>query len=72
MSIRHLLQFKNCVRESLSLNQEINGNECELIILIDPGLIKQVQDTIMSVCKGQGHCEVISLKETVEGDELIS
>ena len=66
-------QSSNANNNSLIVEtQEVNGSECELIILIDPGLIKQVQDTVLAVCKGQGHCEVISLKETVEGDELIS
>ena len=53
-------------------NDEVNGTECEIILLIDPGLIKKVQETVLSVCKGQAVCDVVSLKETVEGDEIIT
>ena len=53
-------------------SDEVNGTECEIILLIDPGLIKKVQETVLSVCKGQASCDVLSLKETVEGDEIIS
>jgi len=53
-------------------SDEVNGTECEIILLIDPGLIKKVQETVLSVCKGQAVCDVVSLKETVEGDEIIT
>lgn len=41
------------------------------VCLIDPGNFREVDDLIKSETKGQGHMEVLNLKEVTEGEETL-
>ena len=41
------------------------------VCLIDPGSFRVVDDLVRSETKGQGHMELLSLKEVTEGEETL-
>lgn len=38
---------------------------------MDPGCYREISDLLQRELRGQGHLEVLNLKETEEGDEAI-
>ncbi|KAJ3299142.1 hypothetical protein HK104_009936 [Borealophlyctis nickersoniae] len=48
------------------------GEEYELICLIDPGNFRPINDIISSETKGRGQMEVLSVRDTEDGDEVVS
>lgn len=51
-------------------NEEFDG-DLEMIILIDPGLFRHIDDLIRIETKGRGRLEVISLKDVKDDEEQI-
>ncbi|XP_041348250.1 ribosome maturation protein SBDS-like [Gigantopelta aegis] len=47
------------------------GETLEMVLLIDPGCYREVDELIQTETRGQGQLEVISLKEVEEGDEKL-
>lgn len=43
----------------------------EMVLLTDPGNYRQVDELVSKESRGKGQLEVISLKEVLEGDELL-
>ena len=41
------------------------------VCLIDPGHLREIDDLVKSETKGQGHMELLSLKEVTEGEETL-
>jgi len=41
------------------------------VCLIDPGHFREVDDLVRCETKGQGHMELLSLKEVTEGEETL-
>lgn len=41
------------------------------VCLIDPGRFREVDELIKSETKGQGHMELLNLKEVTEGEETL-
>ncbi|XP_013385789.1 ribosome maturation protein SBDS-like [Lingula anatina] len=50
-------------------SEESDGDELEMVILIDPGCYREIDDLVKTETKGKGRIEMLSLKEVVEGDE---
>ncbi|KAJ1538626.1 hypothetical protein HK096_001384, partial [Nowakowskiella sp. JEL0078] len=44
----------------------------EWVALIDPGKFRAISEIVMTESKGRGVVEVLSVKETREGDEILS
>lgn len=44
---------------------------CVQVCLIDPGSYREIDEIVSRDTKGQGSVEVLSLKDTEEGDEQI-
>lgn len=45
---------------------------CIKVLLIDPGCFRDIDDFVRSATKGQGHLDVLSLKEIEESDEKLT
>lgn len=45
--------------------------ELELVILVDPGCYREIEDIVRADTKGQGHLEMISLKDIEDREEKI-
>lgn len=56
---------------SMKLEHEDFDDELEMIILIDPGCYREIDELLQAETKGKGHLEVLSLKEVEEGDEKL-
>ncbi len=39
--------------------------------MIDPGNFREIEDLVKSDTKGQGHMELLNLKEVTEGEETV-
>ncbi|XP_067013769.1 ribosome maturation protein SBDS [Anabrus simplex] len=48
-----------------------NGGELSIVCLIDPGHYREVDELVRSETKGHGLLELLSLKEVMEGEELL-
>ncbi|XP_064612155.1 ribosome maturation protein SBDS-like [Liolophura sinensis] len=46
-------------------------DDYEVVILVDPGCYRELDDLVRSETKGKGHLEVINLKHMEEGDERL-
>lgn len=51
------------------IEQEEFTDELEMVVLIDPGCFREIDDIVRSETKGKGQLEVLSLKDVEEGDE---
>lgn len=51
--------------------EEWNDGTLNLVCLIDPGHYREINEIIRSETKGSGLLELLNLKETVEGDEVL-
>lgn len=78
MKIRILIPSGKVFRERLRLLasaievDEIGPNgEIEMVFTADPGKFRELDEIIQKETKGKGQLEVISLKDVVEGDEMI-
>jgi len=65
------------VREKLAeegllgeVQEEDFGEEYELILLVDPGKYRGIQDVVGAETRGRGTVEVLDLKEIKEGEEI--
>lgn len=45
--------------------------DLEMVILVDPGCFREIDDLVRSDTKGKGHLDVLSLKDIEEGDEMM-
>ncbi|XP_005100450.1 ribosome maturation protein SBDS [Aplysia californica] len=64
------------VRESirkLALEVEVDNfnDELEMVILVDPGCYREVNDLVSTETKGKGQVDMMSLKEVEEGEEKL-
>ncbi|KAJ3119512.1 hypothetical protein HK098_005391 [Nowakowskiella sp. JEL0407] len=48
------------------------GDDYEVVALIDPGKFRVLTEFVQNETKGKGTVEVLSVKETVEGDEVLA
>ncbi|KAJ3387695.1 hypothetical protein HDU92_001824 [Lobulomyces angularis] len=55
-----------------SVEEEDWSEEYELICLIDPGKFREVSALIEEETKGKGNLEVLSVRETFQGDESLN
>jgi len=53
-------------------DKTFEGGDFSMVMLIDPGFYRQIDETIRVETKGKGLLELINLKEVHEGDEKIS
>lgn len=51
--------------------EDWDGGTLILVCLIDPGHFREVDDLVRCETKGQGHMELLSLKEVTEGEETL-
>uniref|UniRef100_A0A1B6E0G9 Ribosome maturation protein SBDS n=1 Tax=Clastoptera arizonana TaxID=38151 RepID=A0A1B6E0G9_9HEMI len=52
-------------------SEDWDGGNLSLIILIDPGHYREVDEIVRSETKGHGFLELLNLKEVTEGEELL-
>ncbi|KAH3888889.1 ribosome maturation protein SBDS-like [Dreissena polymorpha] len=52
-------------------HDEFDDEELEMVILIDPGSFREVEELVREGTKGRAQIEVLSLKDVTEGDELL-
>ncbi|XP_052797915.1 ribosome maturation protein SBDS-like [Mya arenaria] len=50
---------------------EFEDDELEMVILIDPGAFREVEELVREGTKGRAQIEVLSLKDVEEGDEVL-
>ncbi|XP_002736622.1 ribosome maturation protein SBDS-like [Saccoglossus kowalevskii] len=51
-------------------HEEWDG-DLEMVLLIDPGCFREMDDLVKSTTRGQGSLELLSLKDVEEGDERV-
>ncbi|XP_077995266.1 ribosome maturation protein SBDS-like [Glandiceps talaboti] len=54
-----------------TVENEAWDGDLELVILIDPGVYRELDDVVKSGTRGRGTIEVLSLKDVEEGDERL-
>ena len=66
-------RLKDRLMESIStvIEEDFGTAEYQIECLIDPGQFKVLTDLVQAETRGKGHVDVLSLSETVEGDEKI-
>ncbi|KAJ3045371.1 hypothetical protein HDV00_010241 [Rhizophlyctis rosea] len=55
-----------------SFEDEDWGDEYEAVCLIDPGNFRGINDLIQTETKGRGQIEVLSIRDTEDGDEVMT
>ncbi|XP_046548747.1 ribosome maturation protein SBDS-like [Haliotis rubra] len=56
---------------AVKVEEDEFGEELEMVIQIDPGCYREIDELIRTETKGRGQLEVINLKEVEEGDEKL-
>ncbi|CAL8129771.1 unnamed protein product [Orchesella dallaii] len=51
--------------------KEFTGNSLTLIILLDPGFFRELDELVRAESKGKGVLEVLSLKDVADSEEQI-
>jgi len=54
---------------ALEVEEDKVEEELEMVILVDPGVYREVNDLVSSETKGKGQVDMLSLKEVEEGEE---
>ncbi|CAH1800542.1 unnamed protein product [Owenia fusiformis] len=78
MRLRVVVQAKDSkkIKEKIrkiaaKVEREEFDDELEMVILIDPGVYREVDDIVRQDTKGHGHLEILSLKDMEEGEEKL-
>lgn len=53
------------------VEQDDIDEELEMVVLIDPGSFREIEELVREATKGKAQIEVLSLKDVEEGDELL-
>lgn len=53
------------------VEEEDFSPDLEMVILVDPGCFREIDDLVRADTKGRGQLELISLKDIEEGDEML-
>lgn len=53
------------------VEEEHFDGDLEMVVLVDPGRLRDLEDILRSDTKGKGRLEVITLKDIEEGDEIL-
>ncbi|XP_067934813.1 ribosome maturation protein SBDS-like [Watersipora subatra] len=62
-------RIKDCVKPMASKIERDEAFEME--VLVDPGCYREISELLQRETRGQGHIEVLTLKEIEEGDETL-
>jgi|ERR1711971_471168 len=60
---------ENIRKLALEIEEDTFEHELEMVILVDPGVYREITDLISAETKGKGQVDMMSLKEVEEGEE---